>query len=153
MEHARTILVPYDFSDPSQSALDKAVELAEELEAKLVLLYAYQVPVTGFPNETVLANADVAGRIIDAAQKALDDVLARYDGRKVEIVPMLRQGDPREVILGVVEDLPAEMVVMGTHGRRGIARALMGSVTEMVIRTCPAPVLTVSGGATRAPQK
>jgi len=56
---------------------------------------------------------------------------------------MLKQADPREAILAAAEDLSADLVIMGTHGRRGIARALIGSVAEAIVRASTIPVLTV----------
>jgi nucleotide-binding universal stress UspA family protein len=61
----------------------------------------------------------------------------------VELVPLLKQADPREAILTAAQELSADLVIMGTHGRHGIARALIGSVAEAIVRVSPVPVLTV----------
>jgi nucleotide-binding universal stress UspA family protein len=145
MNPIKTILVPTDFSEPAASALAYAVDLAEGLGAKVVLLHAFELPIVGFPDGVVVATADVASRIVNAAQKALDDAALPFAKRKVEITALLKQGDPREVVLATANDLCAELIVVGTHGRRGIARALIGSVTESIVRTAPVPVLTVHG--------
>jgi nucleotide-binding universal stress UspA family protein len=145
MTPIKTILVPTDFSEPAASALAYAVDLAEGLGAKVVLLHAFELPIVGFPDGVVVATADVASRIVNAAQKALDDAARTFAKRKVEITSLLKQGDPREVVLATANDVRAELIIVGTHGRRGIARALIGSVTESIVRTAPVPVLTVHG--------
>src|SRR4051812_38174421 len=145
MDPIKTILVPIDFGPPSEAALGYALDLAEALKARLFLLYAFEFPIIGFPDGAMIASADVASKIVDAGQKALDKAMEKARGRNVEITPLLKQGDPREVILNMAKEVGASMIVMGTHGRRGIARALIGSVTESVVRTSEVPVLTVHG--------
>jgi nucleotide-binding universal stress UspA family protein len=153
MNPIKTVLVPTDFSEPGEAALAYAVNLAESLGARLVLLHAFELPIVGLPNGTIVATADFVSRIVNASQKALDDAIARYGERKVQITPLLKQGDAREVVLAVAKEVCAELIVMGTHGRRGIARALIGSVTESVVRTATVPVLTVHGRPAKgAPQ-
>lgn len=146
----KTILVPTDFGDPGESALAYAIDLAEGLKAEVILLHAFELPIVGFPDGAMVATADIASRIVNAAQKALDDAVAKYKKRSIALKPLLKQGDAREVVLAVAKDVGANLIVMGTHGRRGIARALIGSVTESVVRTSPVPVLTVHGTADRA---
>ncbi|MBX3185849.1 MAG: universal stress protein [Labilithrix sp.] len=143
MNPIEKILVPTDLGDPGESALAYAVGLADSLGAELILLHAFELPITGFPDGVLVATADLASRIVNASQKALGDAVEKYKGGKVKITPVLKQGDPREVILAVANDMGADLIVMGTHGRRGIARALIGSTTESVVRTAPLPVLTV----------
>lgn len=122
----KNILVPVDFGEASQAALDYAVDLAEGTDAKVFVLHTFEIPIVGLPDGVVAATAELTGRIVNAAQKAL-----------------LEQGDAREVILAEAKELGADLIVIGTHGRRGIARALIGSVAESVVRTSPVPVLTV----------
>jgi nucleotide-binding universal stress UspA family protein len=144
MNSIKTILVATDFGEPGERALTYAVDLARWLGAKVVLLHAFELPVVGFPDGAMLASAEIASRITNAAQKALDEAVAnvRRDG-KIEITTLLEQGDPREVVLAMAKETEANLIVMGTHGRKGIARALIGSVTESVVRVSPIPVLTV----------
>jgi nucleotide-binding universal stress UspA family protein len=58
---------------------------------------------------------------------------------------LLRTGDARDIIIHTAEEVAADLIVMGTHGRRGVGRALLGSVAESVLRTSPCPVLTIRG--------
>lgn len=143
MTTTKTILVPTDFSAAAETALGQALALASKLGAKVVLLHAYALPIIGFPDGALIPSATIASRIISDAEKELAAFVARFGESGVEVVPLLKQADPREAILAAVHDLPADLVVMGTHGRRGIARALIGSVAEAIVRVSPVPVMTV----------
>jgi nucleotide-binding universal stress UspA family protein len=138
----KTILVPVDFSACSEQALDYAIELADKLGATVHLLSVIGLPTYGVPELSVGITATMMDNMIADNQAALD-ALARP--RKLDGKTLIRAGDARDVILQTVEELHADLVVMGTHGRRGISRALLGSVAEMVVRTSPVPVLTVRG--------
>jgi nucleotide-binding universal stress UspA family protein len=148
MRTPRTILVPIDFGDASMAALDYVADLVEGSEARIYVLHTFEIPIIGLPDGVVAATAELTSRIVNAAQKALDDTIARYDGRKLVMTPLLKQGDARKVILGLAKELDADLICIGTHGRRGVARALIGSVAESVVRTSPVPVLTVHGPTT-----
>ena len=139
----KTILVPTDFSEPARTALDYAVDLAEKLGAKVHVVHAFELPLVGFPDGTMTITAEMATRITVAAQKALDDIVARFKGRPVDLQTSLVQGDPREAVLTFANDAGVDLIIMGTHGRRGIARALIGSVAESIVRTSSIPVLTL----------
>lgn len=143
MRLPKTILVPIDFGDASTAALDYAVDLAERLDAKVFVLHSFEIPIVGFPDGVMPANAELTSQVIARSEKALADARARHATRKVPLTTLLEQGDAREVILAKAKELGADLLVLGTHGRRGIARALLGSVTETVVRTSPIPVLTV----------
>lgn len=144
----KTILVATDFTEHAERALSFAVDLAEPFGARIYLLHVFAVPTVGPPAGSGMTLSDLAGRIVHASQNALEDQLAKVKGRKVEICPLLKQGDPPEVILRTAEDLRTDLIVMGTHGRKGVARALIGSVAESVLRTAEVPVVTV-----RAPEE
>ncbi len=145
MKPIEHILVPFDFGEPSDCALEYAVNLAKSLHARVFLLHVFEVPVVGFPYNTMPIGADAASRIVVAAEQALDRAVSRFRGHHVEVVPMLEPGDARDVILGVASDIEADLIVMGTHGRKGIARALIGSITESVVRRSTVPVVTIHG--------
>jgi nucleotide-binding universal stress UspA family protein len=146
MTFAKTILVPTDFGEASEAALDHAVALAKAFDADLVLLYAFEIPVVGFPDGAVIGTADLTSRVVEGAQVGLDRAVRERQAQGVRIRSMLKQGDAWRSVIATVEEIGADLVVMGTHGRRGLPRALIGSVTEKVVRTSPVPVLTVHGG-------
>ena len=141
----RNILVPTDFSETSDKALDFAIELAQKFEAQVTVMHAYEIPVVGFPDGALIATAEVAGRIADASRAALDRTVETHRGRGVPLDALLREGVAWEEIDSVADELDADMIVIGTHGRRGLARALLGSVAENVVRTAHRPVLTIHG--------
>jgi nucleotide-binding universal stress UspA family protein len=138
----RHILVPHDFSDTAQNALSFAIELATKLGAKITILHAYEVPSYGYPDGVTLT-AEVADSIRKAAETALESVVARARRPGLEVASTLQQGSAWREINTAARELHAGLVVMGTHGRHGLARALLGSVAEKVVRTAPCPVLTV----------
>ncbi|MBX3189828.1 MAG: universal stress protein [Labilithrix sp.] len=142
MRFYRTILVPTDFGASSQAALDYAVELARPFGGEVVLLHAYALPVMGLANGPLIT-AELTKRILDSSQACLDEAIAAHRGCGVALRAFLREGDPWLVTIDVIKEVSADLVVMGTHGRRGLPRFLIGSVAERLVRTSPVPVLTV----------
>ncbi len=143
----KNILVPTDLSEGAEAALDYACELATKLEATVHLVHVIGVPSLGIPELGVAVTSTVIDQLIAEGQTALDALAdARRDRIKIEV--MLRTGDARDVIDQTATELGIDLIVMGTHGRRGLSRALLGSVAETVVRSAPCPVLTV-----RVPKK
>lgn len=140
------ILVCHDFSETADPALVHAVAIAEKFHARITILHAYERPAYSFP-ESLVEDFEFETKIERAARKALDAVAARAQRAGVEIAVRLRMGTPWKEIIAAAEESRADLVVMGTHGRRGVARALLGSVAEKVVRCAPCPVLTVHGPA------
>lgn len=141
------ILVAVDFTETSDLAVEHAIALAKRSGGSVVLMHAYEMPIYGFPDGALIASGDVAARISDAAQSALDALVAKYVGEGVELRGLLRNGPPWEEANSVAESEKADLIVIGTHGRKGLARALLGSVAEKIIRTANHPVLTIRGPA------
>ncbi len=147
MSGFRRILAPTDFTEASQHALEWAVELAARLGASVTVLHAYEIPVVGFPDGAMIATADVAARIAQTAQDALDRSVATVSGRGAHIDGVLRDGAAAEEIQRVADEIDADLIVIGSHGRRGLARALLGSVAENVVRHAHRPVVTIRAPA------
>lgn len=141
----RRILVPTDFSESSDRAIDWAIDLAARLGASVTVMHAYEIPIVGFPDGALIATAAVASRIADAAREGLDRTVAQHEARGVPVDSLLREGVAFEEINHVADEVDADIIVIGTHSRRGLARALLGSVAENVIRTSHRPVLTIQG--------
>jgi nucleotide-binding universal stress UspA family protein len=139
----RSILTPVDFGAGSDHALEYALDLASALGATVHVLHVYQIPVYGFPDGAFLAGPEIATRLSEAAQKGLDSLVARVAARGVNVQGHLRQGNPADEICEVATALKVDLIVLGTHGRRGLAHALMGSVAERVVRTSNTPVLSI----------
>jgi nucleotide-binding universal stress UspA family protein len=139
----RTILVPVDFSDYSEAALDYAVDLAVRLDAKLFLLNVIGIPALGVPELGVAMTSTFIESMVRDNQAAIDK-LADARRQKASIAgALLRTGDARDVINQTADEVGADLIVMGTHGRRGVGRAPLGSVAESIVRTSPCPVLTI----------
>lgn len=134
------ILVPIDFSICATQALDYACELASKLGAKVQLVHAIAVTL---PELGVTLTQSMIEDLQRANVVALDDV-AKPRRATVELLPsIVKLGDPRDVILEAAEAEHADLIVIGTHGRRGLSRLVLGSVAESVLRRATCPVLTV----------
>ena len=136
------ILVPFDYSAYSEQALDYATALATKLDARVHLLHVIGLRTYGMAELGVGITAAKIDSLVVDNQSALDKLA---EERKLGTRALVRTGDARDVILHTAEELDADLIIMGTHGRRGISRALLGSVAETVVRTSPIPVLTVRG--------
>lgn len=132
------VLVPTDGSSAADRAADHALSLAAALDATVHVLSVVE---DGSPVPDALSSdADEAA----AAADAVDDVIADAEARGVaETVRHVERGSPAEAILGCVEANGVDAVVMGTTGRRGTDRILLGSVAEKTVRAAPVPVLTI----------
>lgn len=136
-----TILVPTDGSDVATAAADHAIDLAAATDASLHVVHVVHVPTPkgAVDSGTVLAALEEAG------QRAVDEVIDRAEEADLRsIEASVLSGTPARAILDYADDRPVDLVVMGTHGRTGLDRYLLGSVTEKVVRTAEIPVLTVS---------
>ena len=139
----RTILVATDFSEHADHALEYAAQLAARFDATLHLVHAVSIAPMGVPEIGVAYSAMMVESITKDAQTALETRAARYRDR-VTVAPVrLELGDARDIIDRVAEQIGADLIVIGTHGRRGIRRMLLGSVAESVVRSAPCPVLTI----------
>lgn len=137
------ILVASDFSDTARVAADWAAEFARALGAKLVVVHVFDMPVVGVPDAAFIVDAQTAARLSEQAQRGLDAEIARLRELGVEVEGLLRQGDARDVIPKAAESAGAGLVVVGSHGRRGLSRALLGSVAESIVRSSGVPVVVV----------
>jgi glycine betaine transporter len=143
MKVPKNILVPVDFSEYAEHALDYAIALAAKLDAKVHLLNVIGIPVLGVPELGVALSAGMMDTIVRDNQAALDKLASARRTKAAIGEVMLRTGDARDLIVRACEEVGADLIVMGTHGRRGVSRALLGSVAESVLRTAPCPVLTI----------
>lgn len=139
----RTILVATDFSEYADHALDYAAELAQRLDAKLHLVHAIGVPTIGIAEMGLAYGSMMMETTTKEAQEALSARAARFRDRASFAGTHLEVGDARDVIDRIAETIGADLIVMGTHGRRGVRRMLLGSVAETVVRSAPCPVLTI----------
>ena len=134
--YSRKILFPTDFSDCSDAALEMATSVALDKHATLVIAHVEE-PTTGYAGGDFYypgpANHSVEGLLHEVVPM---DASVPYEHRLIS-------GDPATAIVQLADDVHAEMIVIGTHGRTGLTRFVMGSVAEAVVRRAPCPVMTV----------
>ena len=134
------VLVPTDGSPASDAAIDHAIDLADRYDARLHALYV----VDGGSYSTLEAGTEV---VIDALESEGESATRRVADAAadagVECVTTVTSGTAYRSIHAYVDEHDIDVIVMGTHGRKGLDRYLLGSVTERVVRTSDAPVLTV----------
>lgn len=136
------ILVPTDLSEGAEQALAYACELGQLLGSQIHLLNVISIPALGVPELGVALTATMIDDLVVGNQDALDRLARTRCTANLGQV-MVRTGDARDVINQTAQELGIDLIVMGTHGRRGLTRALLGSVAETVVRTAPCAVLTV----------
>jgi nucleotide-binding universal stress UspA family protein len=143
----RTILCPVDLSENSERALNYALMLGRWYGARVEVTEVIGLPaqpVADFP--AVLSSAQ-----IDGCAEAVREFVRSRDPKGVAVTSTIRQGPVVPEILAAAAALPADLIVMGTQGRSGFERFLLGSVTERVLRKAACPVLTVPHGSIAAP--
>ena len=147
MSRIRRILHPSDFSRASAAAFAKAVEMAKANRAELLLLHV-QAPVMplvgdGYVSPKVYEEIEASARA--QAQKQLARLVARAKKAGVRTRTLLLEGVAHEQITRAARSKRADLVVIGTHGRTGLAKFFLGSVAGRVVSTASCPVLTVRG--------
>jgi len=133
----KRILVPTDFSKTSDIALQYGITLAQALNAQLYLLH-----VPGKTGENFEADFPF-GQFESPIRERFELLVSPQQGKQLRTEYAVRIGTPHEEIMRYVSDRDIDLVVMGSHGRSGVARAVMGSVAETVVRQAPCPVLVV----------
>ncbi|WP_461209734.1 universal stress protein [Desulfocurvus sp. DL9XJH121] len=143
MAEIKKILCAIDFSDSSVQVAEYAAHLVTKLNAELVVLYVapslnqyvgFHVPPSSIEN--------FVGGIVDGAEQTME-VFIQDNFQGLGVSGRVATGYAAEEILGIAKEEGADMIVMGTHGRRGIDRILFGSVAEKVVKSAEIPVLTI----------
>ena len=145
----KRILVPTDFSGHADAALDYAIELAAPLGATVGLLHVIEDPLAAGMWSSELYSAEIVGLQINLtkdAEERLRRTVAEA-GSPLVTEHEVRTGRAASTIVEVAAETKADLIVMGTAGRTGVAHVFMGSVAERVVRTAPCPVLTMRAAA------
>jgi nucleotide-binding universal stress UspA family protein len=138
----RHIVVATDFSHDANHALTVATDLARSLSVKLTVIHVVQMPTYAFLGGGVyVPSPELVADITSEAKRWLAAAKERLTGIDLETVCL--EGDPATMILRWAEEHAADLIVVGTHGRRGLRRLLLGSVAEQVVRGAHCPVTTV----------
>ncbi|WP_408629705.1 universal stress protein [Anaeromyxobacter oryzisoli] len=141
------ILVPIDFSPSARAALEYATFLAGKLDAELEVLHVWEPP--GYLGPDTLALLPVGSgepaweQTRAEVQRELEQQLARAVARPRAFSVRVEAGEPSDTILRLAREGGVDLIVMGTHGRTGLSRLLIGSVAEAVLRRSGCPVLTI----------
>lgn len=142
MASFENILVAVDFGESSEEALELAIDLAKQYRAGLTLVHTWEVPAYAY-GALEFSAMDMLTPVQQAAHEQLEALAAEVRKELPEARAVLAHGVTWQEILAAIERGRPDLVVMGTHGRRGIRHALLGSVAEKIVRLSPAPVLTV----------
>lgn len=144
MKEFKTILFANDFAETSEEVFDYALSLARKYGAKLLIVHVINEPVDlrGFyvPH---ISFENLEKEIIEGAEKMMDKFCRTKVKDFADYETMILSGIPYEEIIKKAEEAQASLIVMGTHGRRGLDHMLFGSTAERVVRGAGCPVLTV----------
>lgn len=135
------ILVPTDGSKAAVDAADEAFDLAEQLDAEVLVVSVVE---DALVDDKIYGNppADVE-RVREIATNATEDLVEEAESRGIDADPVVVQGSPASEVIEQAEKSGADMIAMGTHGRSGLDRVLLGSVADKVVRQADVPVLTI----------
>jgi nucleotide-binding universal stress UspA family protein len=139
------ILVPVDGSETSKRGLGEAIRLAKEQGAVIRCIYVIDEHILF---DAPFAYPDLLDKLREAGKAILDDASGQSRGAAVPVEAVLRESGGRRVSKAILEESaswPADLIVMGTHGRRGLSHLALGSDAELVVRESSVPVLLVRG--------
>ena len=144
------VLHPSDFSNASRAAFAKAVEMTRASRGELVLLHVLTpvVPIVGDGYISPKAYDDIVASAEAWARRQLGALVAKAKKAGVRARGLVVEGVPHDRIVRAARSTRADLLVMGTHGRTGVAKFFLGSVAARVLATAPCPVLTVRGKGT-----
>ena len=144
MIQLQRILVPTDFSDSARHALTYGISFAREYEAELLLLHVVETVPVGYASDLFpVPMAEVFQEMSGYARTELGKLADEARGKGVRVREEVAQGKPSAEIARVAEEQQVDMIVLGTHGKGMLDKAIFGSTTERVVRRSPCPVLTV----------
>lgn len=145
------ILVPVDFSPHSDHALNYAITLGKRFGSCVELLHVVEDPFAsgGWGAEGYLSDLDgLRERALEDARRRIEACRTALGADATPVVTTVRMGHVAQTIVEYAKNVDAGMIVMGTHGRTGLAHFIIGSVAERVVRLAPCPVLTVGAAKT-----
>ncbi len=132
------ILVPVDGSEWSRAAADIAFQLVRSYGSRLEV-----VSVADVPSHLYGLSISAADQMILRARQYLERITCEAEARGIEANSVLREGEPAKILIELVHNQASDLIIMGSHGRTGLTRLLMGSVTERVVHNSPCPILVV----------
>jgi nucleotide-binding universal stress UspA family protein len=139
----KKLLVPTDFSEYSQFALKYAAAFAEGFTAKVYVMHVHEPYPQGAVFEGMVYDSELVAKAEAKARGDLDAVVAQLTARQIQAEPVFATGRPYIQIVRQAEKLEVDLIVLATHGRRGVSHLVFGSNAEKIVRLSPCPVLTV----------
>jgi universal stress protein A len=145
MSRVKRLLVPTDFSPTSDIAFNYALDMAAREGASIRLLHVIEDAsfAAAYPDGLFVELPGLREKLIGQARERLDDAVKACAAMQVAATTHVLVGSPAARITGEANDCGTDLIVMGTHGRTGLAHLMLGSVAERVLRTAQCPVLTV----------
>lgn len=144
MSRITKVLIATDFSPHSAAALRTACEISGRLGVPLIVFNAVQIPTYPLPEGVITRSPDVISELVTRAQQALDDQRhAAVSLGAHSVSTQWSEGAPATEIVKIAREQGADLIVVGSHGRGVIARAILGSTADKVIRSAHGPVLVV----------
>ena len=137
------VLVPIDFSTTADRALTYAIALAQQLQARLTLLHVLDLTPVTMEDMTAGVVATYLDDLETDARHLLQESRERVQRAGLQGESLLVQGTPTQTIVDTASEQGVDLIIMGTHGRTGLAHVFLGSVAEHVVRQGPCPVLVV----------
>ena len=145
MKEIRKILFPVDLSEVSSKLAPDAITLAQKFNAEIHLLFVAgtfeKFKTFYIPHPSLRSFGD---EVLKGGQKKLKEYVEDFFSEYPKVKTIVMQGDPAEEILKYIASEKVDLVIMGTHGRKGLDRILFGSVANQVVQNSPAPVLTIN---------
>lgn len=144
MTKIKSILVAVDFSEVSVKAMQFALDLAEQLDAKLAVAHTVSMTDINLPAEgSAEFNKKLTQQELEKNKEKLNQFVKELANGNIEINEHICLGDPQDEINKIANSINPDMIVVGTHGRKGISHLLMGSVAESIVRNATVPVTCV----------
>ena len=142
------ILVATDFTEASDAAIESALDLASRLGASVTLAHTYELPTYGIgdPN-LVMPMVEVASDLSRTLEQTMENEVETRRYRGVPLGHVVRMGPAPDAINAVAEEIGADLIIVGTHGRTGLAHVLLGSTAESIVRGATRAVMIVRSGA------
>ncbi len=145
MKGFKKILFPVDFSEVSPMIVPWVVTMVEKFKSEIHLIFVVRslLPLTSFDvTETSIISFE--GEVLKAGEKSMDEFVKKYFKRYPACKTQVLIGDPAEKILNYIKTENMDIVIMGTHGRKGLDRILFGSVAAHVIKESSVPVMSIN---------
>ncbi len=145
MKPISRILFPVDLTENSDKLVPYVVQMLQKFDAQVNILFVVRVfQYFTSINVPPMSIHVFENELLENARSKMEEFKSRHFGDLIPVSAEVLLGEPSETILSYIDDHQIDMVVMGTHGRKGIDRVIFGSVAERVIKTSPVPVLVVN---------